>query len=53
MLYYCVSLKLGDNCIQNLHLGRYIIRYLVGNLAPCEQAVKRIAQMVACLALTN
>ena len=22
----------GDNCIQNFHLGRYIIRYMVGNL---------------------
>ena len=24
--------KLGDNCIQNLHLGRYIVGYTVGNL---------------------
>ena len=23
---------LGDNCIQNFHLGRYILRYTVGNL---------------------
>ena len=23
--------KLGDNCIQNVHLGRYIIGYMVGN----------------------
>ena len=23
---------LGDNCIQNFHLGRYIVRYTVGNL---------------------
>ena len=22
---------LGDNCIQNFHLGRYIVRYTVGN----------------------
>ena len=22
----------GDNCIQNFHLGRYIVRYMVGNL---------------------
>ena len=25
--------KLGDNCIQNFHLGRYIFRYTVRNLA--------------------
>ena len=24
--------QLADNCIQNLHLGRYIIRYTAGNL---------------------
>ena len=24
--------QLGDNCIQNFHLGRYIIGYTVGNL---------------------
>ena len=24
--------KLGDNCIQNFHLGRYIVGYMVGNL---------------------
>ena len=23
--------KLGDNCIQNFHLGRYIVGYKVGN----------------------
>ena len=23
---------LGDNCIQNFHLGRYIVRYMVGSL---------------------
>ena len=23
----------GDNCILNFHLGRYIVRYTVGNLA--------------------
>ena len=29
----CVSgaLQLGDNCIQNFHLGRYIVGYTVGN----------------------
>ena len=25
-------LQLGDNCIQNFHLGRYIVGYTVGNL---------------------
>ena len=25
-------MKLGDNCIQNFHLGRYIVGYMVGNL---------------------
>ena len=24
--------KLGDNCIQNFHLGRYIVGYTIGNL---------------------
>ena len=24
--------QLGENCIQNFHLGRYIVRYTVGNL---------------------
>ena len=28
----CESLHLGDNCIQNFHLGRYIVGYAVGNL---------------------
>ena len=23
----CVALNLGDNCVQNFHLGRYIVRY--------------------------
>ena len=26
------SIKLGDNCIQNFHLGRCIVGYTVGNL---------------------
>ena len=26
------SCNLGDNCIQNFHLGRYIVGYKVGNL---------------------
>ena len=24
-------LHLGDNCFQNVHLGRYIVSYIVGN----------------------
>ena len=24
--------NIGDNCIQNFHLGRYIVYYTVGNL---------------------
>ena len=27
-----ILIDLGDNCIQNLHLGRYIVGYTVGNL---------------------
>ena len=26
-----MGIKLKDNCIQNLHLGRYIVKYTVGN----------------------
>ena len=26
------GLELGDNCIQNFYLGRFIIGYMVGNL---------------------
>ena len=28
---HCFANKLGDNCIQIFHLGRYIVRYTVGN----------------------
>ena len=28
----CTVTYLGDNCIQNFHLGRYIVGYTVGNL---------------------
>ena len=34
----------GDNCIQNFHLGRYIVGYMVGNLVlrrRVSRAVKR------------
>ena len=44
-LVWCLScLKLGDNCIQNFHLGRYIVGYTVGNLVlrrRASGAVKR------------
>ena len=39
-----IIFKLGDNCIQNFHLGRYIVGYTVGNLVlwRCvSRAVKR------------
>ena len=29
---YDKMVYLGDNCIQNFHLGRYIVGYTVGNL---------------------
>ena len=38
------KLQLGDNCIQNFHLGRYIVGYMVGNLVLRQRrsgAVKR------------
>ena len=37
-------IKEGDNCIQNFHLGRYIVGYTVGNLVlrrRASGAVKR------------
>ena len=30
--YFFGEIYLGDNCIQNFHLGRYIVGYTVGNL---------------------
>ena len=39
-----MSVKLGDNCIQNFFLGRYIVGYTVGNLVlrrRVSRAVKR------------
>ena len=44
--YYVLvtSTYLGDNCIQNFHLGRYIVGYTVGNLVlrrRASGAVKR------------
>ena len=38
------AVDLGDNCIQNFHLGRYIVGYTVGNLVlrgRASGAVKR------------
>ena len=43
-LFHCVVLELGDNCIQNFHLRRYIVGYTVGNLVLRQRvsgAVKR------------
>ena len=39
-----IEVELGDNCIQNFHLGRYIVGYTVGNLVlrrRASGAVKR------------
>ena len=36
---FASALELGDNCIQNVHLGRYIVGYMVGNYL--RGAVKR------------
>ena len=39
-----LNYQLGDNCIQNFHLGRYIVGYTVGNLVKrwrVSRAVKR------------
>ena len=39
-----LGVSLGDNCIQNFHLGRYIVGYTVGNLVlrrRASGAVKR------------
>ena len=35
-------LYLGDNCIQNFHLGRYIVEYTVGNLVLWRRASKAV-----------
>ena len=43
-LMFSPKYKLGDNCIQNFHLGRYIVGYTVGNLVlrrRANGAVKR------------
>ena len=34
--------ELGDNCIQNFHLGRYIVGYTVGNLVLRRRVYRRI-----------
>ena len=42
--YYATNNQLGDNCIKNFHLGRYIVGYTVGNLVlrrRASGAVKR------------
>ena len=35
-LLLLLEAELGDNCIQNFYLGRYIVRYMVGNLEPLK-----------------
>ena len=32
-------LKIRESCIQNFHLGSYIVRYTVGNLLSCQPRV--------------
>ena len=42
--------KIGDNHIQNFHLGRYIVRYTVGNLVllrPASGAVNVISKHIS------
>ena len=44
------GLYLGDNCIQNVHLGKYIVGYMVGNSflrRRVSGAVKRISDHIA------
>ena len=41
MLYAC-WVHLGDNCIQNFHLGRYIVVYTVGNLVLRRHASRAV-----------
>ena len=36
------SVQLGDNCIQNFHLGRYIVVYIVGNLVLRQRASRAV-----------
>ena len=31
VMFHFMFVHLGDNCIQNFHLGRYIVGYTVGN----------------------
>ena len=31
-LWLLIDIDLGDNCIQNFHLGMYIVGYTAGNL---------------------
>ena len=40
-LSYYAILDLGDNCIQNFHLGRYIVGYTVGNLVLWRRARRK------------
>ena len=44
------TVNLGDNCIQNVHLGRYIVGYTVGNLVlqgRVSGAVKRDLRIIS------
>ena len=44
IFFYLLRHELGENCIKNFHLGRYIVGYTVGNLVLWRRisgAVKR------------
>ena len=48
--YKPIGAKLGDNCIQNFHLGRYIAGYTVGNVVlprRASGAVKRESERIS------
>ena len=47
------ALHLGDNCIQNFHLGRYIAGYTVGNLVLRRRAIFYMKKDKIALYFTN
>ena len=51
--FQCAPLNsnLGDDCIQNFHLGRYIVDYTVGNLVLRRRICKCIRKYLMRLAV--
>ena len=47
--YHPNDIKLGDNCIQNFHLRRYIVRYMVVNFVFRQ----RVNMVIPCIFLSN